>query len=167
LQKIEFSSLEQGQSETIPGRHDVARAPASQSARARRTPPRCLGPLAPSRGSFPEATHAPRPPRSPPSSSRRAAGQALDGPSVPSGRSARPCCPRPPSTTRGRSSLLHSAQQGAPNHYKGGATRRAPHAPPSTAWATASAIRGCRGELRVPAGRKHNRALLHLPSHLQ
>jgi hypothetical protein len=40
-----------------------ARAPA----RACRTPPRRPSPLAPSRGSFPEATHVPRPPQSPPS----------------------------------------------------------------------------------------------------
>jgi hypothetical protein len=78
--KIEFLSLEQGQSETISGQRDVARAPASQSARARRTPPRRPSPLAPSRGSFPEATHVPRPPRSLPLLAPRVGRRTPDGP---------------------------------------------------------------------------------------
>jgi hypothetical protein len=39
LQKIEFLSLEKGQSETIPGRRDAARAPVRQSANAPPPPP--------------------------------------------------------------------------------------------------------------------------------
>jgi hypothetical protein len=57
LQKNEFLSLEQGQSETIPGRRDVARAPARQSARAPAPArPSASGP----RPRLPEA-HAPSP----------------------------------------------------------------------------------------------------------
>jgi hypothetical protein len=79
--------LEQGQSETISSRHDVARAPARQSAPARavcRLDVRAAP--APSRGtrSFPRLSRAPRTPRSPPPpraarrppSTRRTAGRS-------------------------------------------------------------------------------------------
>jgi hypothetical protein len=77
---LEKISLEQGQSETISSRRDVAHAPARQSARARRTPPRRPGRAL----AFPRSSRAPRTPRSPPPpraarrppSTRRTAGRS-------------------------------------------------------------------------------------------
>jgi hypothetical protein len=99
MQKIEFLSLEQGQSKTIPGRRDVApRRPHSRTAARRRPPPRRSSPRAASRGR-PSPSHAPTEaasescPLLAPRADRPANAQRTDGPFY-----ASPCCsllPRP------------------------------------------------------------------------
>jgi hypothetical protein len=162
LQKIEFLSLEQGQSETISGpTRRRPRSSAPERPRARRTPPRRTSPLAPSRGSFPEATHVPRPPQSlpPPRAARRPAG-STDGPPV---RSLPPLLFAPPEAgthSHGRRRGPLRSLAGPLAAHKRGIALTPRHA---HGRAAAGAMDGSHDEASVPAGAGPNKPLPTFP----
>jgi hypothetical protein len=135
LQKFEFLSLKQGQSNT--SRQTTTSSVRQQSARARAVPPwrpgrrpALLGWLHCPRPHSPKPRTIPRPPRSPSplltprgrTSARWTVGPFPVGLPVRAARAPPEHCPWPALL-----SPLSAAR--APSHYKGDATRRAPYAP--------------------------------------